>query len=185
MMGDKRRLSLEAIRDKNDNNVADRRMSFGTDGQLARVSGLAVRETRLLPDTYLVSVTNMNRIGVRKNLTVNVGFNADDLSKRRLSTVWTILWAYGSQNVNSNIWTSSIDADLAIINEAAAASLARVNGYAAGSDAADMTIQVMSNAGGTDLVPANLAAYKVAIAAETGIANAAALQVVIDAVNAA
>ena len=182
-MGDKKRLEIAAIRDANNNNVADRRLNFGGDGELNKVAGLTIKETRLLPDTLLVSVTNMNRIKLAKNMTVTVGFNADDLSKRRVSTVFSALWAYGSQNVNANIWTNSIAADLVIINEAAAASLTRINGYATGSDASDMTIQMMINAGGTTVIPANLADYKTGVAAATGVANAAALQVLIDAAN--
>ena len=184
-LGDKKKLQISAIRDTTNNNIIDRRLGFGNDGMLNTISGLAVKESRLLPDTILVSVTNMNRIKFAKDMQVVAGFNADDLSKRRVSTVWSFIWSYGSQNVNANIWTSSETAALAIINENATASLARINGYATGSDATDMTIQMMINAGGDTLIASNLAAYKVAVAAEAGIANATALQVVIDAVNAA
>ena len=61
----------------------------------------------------------------------------------------------------------------------------RVQAYATGSDASALTTATLVNTGATDVIDANLADYKVAVAAEASIANLAALQVVIDTVNAA
>lgn len=58
-----------------------------------------------------------------------------------------------------------------------------IDGYAKASDASKLQIYMLEDAGVTGALTANLAAYKVAIAAETGIATLAALQAIVDAVN--
>lgn len=63
--------------------------------------------------------------------------------------------------------------------------LATINGYAVANDATALTIVMLTTVGCTGVLSANLAAYKVAVAAEAGIADLAALQAVVDAVNAA
>lgn len=181
-MGQKMQKLIASKRSTTDDAIVDPRITRSK-GVVTNLYNMAVKKSRVLENKFLVSVTNMNRIGIRKNIQVVSGFNNEDLSKLQISFVFYIRYAYGSQNLNANVWTDDIPGDIVIINENAAASLARINGYAAGSDAALMTIQMMVNAGGTDVRPEELADYKVAIAAETGIADAAALQVVIDAVN--
>lgn len=183
-MGQKMQKKIASKRSTTDDAIIDTRMTRSM-GVVTNLYNMAVKKSRLLENKLLVSVTNMNKIGIRKNISVVAGFNADDLDKMQISFVFYIRYAYGSQNLNANVFTSDIPGDLAIINENAAASLVRVKAYASGSDATAMTIQTMVNAGGTDVEPDNLAAYKVAVAAETALADLAAFQVVIDAVNAA
>jgi len=183
-MGQKMQKVIASLKSTTNDAVLDSRITRAN-GVAVNLYGMAVKKSRILENQLLVSVTNKNRIGIRQNISVVSGFNSDDLEKMQITFVFYVRYAYGSQNVNANIWSSSLDADLAIINENAAASLTRINGYAVGSDASAMTIQMMVNAGGTTVIPANLAAYIVAVAAATGVANAAALQVIIDAVNAA
>lgn len=183
-LGQKMQKVIASLKSTTNDAVIDSRITR-QNGVATNVYGMAVKKSRILENYMLVSVTNANRIGIRKNISVVSGFNSDDLEKMQLTFVFYVRYAYGSQNVNANIWSDQLDADLVIINENAAASLARIDGYASGSDASAMTIQMMSNAGGNSLVVANLADYKTAVAAEAGIANAAALQTVIDTVNAA
>jgi len=183
-IGQKMQKVIASLKSTTNDAVIDSRITR-QNGVATNVYGMAVKKSRLMENKMLVSVTNANRIGIRTNISVVSGFNSDDLEKMQLTFVFYVRYAYGSQNVNANIYTESLEADLAIINENAAASLTRIQGYATGSDATAMTIQMMSNAGGTDVRVENLAAYKVAVAAEASIADLAALQVVIDAVNAA
>lgn len=63
--------------------------------------------------------------------------------------------------------------------------IAVINGYAVASDATNLQVYMLTDADCTDVDPAKLAAYKVAIAAASGIADQAALQAIITAVNAA
>lgn len=61
-----------------------------------------------------------------------------------------------------------------------------IDGYAKAEDATNLKIYMLEDAGVTGALEANLAAYKVAIAAESdGIATLAALQTIIDTVNSA
>ena len=183
-MGQKMQKVIASLKSTTNDAVLDSRITRAN-GVAVNLYGMAVKKSRIMENQFLVSVTNKNRIGIRQNIQVVSGFDQDDLTNLRITFVFYIRYAYGSQNVNANIWSNSLDADLVIINEAAAASLTRIQGYATGSDATAMTIQMMANTGATDVIPANLAAYKVAVAAEVSIADLAALQVVIDTVNAA
>lgn len=61
--------------------------------------------------------------------------------------------------------------------------IAVINGYAVAADAAKLQVYMLTDAELIEVDAAKLAAYKVAIAAEAGIASQAALQAVIDAVN--
>lgn len=60
-----------------------------------------------------------------------------------------------------------------------------VDGYAKASDASKLLIKMLTDAGAEDVDATKLASYKTAIAAADGIADLAALQTIIDAVNAA
>lgn len=63
--------------------------------------------------------------------------------------------------------------------------IAVINGYAVASDATNLQVYMLTDAECTAVNPAKLAAYKVAIAAASGVADQAALQAIITAVNAA
>ena len=127
----------------------------------------------------------LETIGLRQDIETQFGHNTDDLKKRNVSFVMDMRAAYGQKAIKSAIYVNNIADAIAILSESAADSLTRVKAYASGSDATACTVATLINAGATDVIEANLAAYKVAIAAETSIADLAALQVVIAAVNAA
>ena len=81
---------------------------------------MAVRKSRVMENKMLVSITNMNRIGMRKDINVISGFDGDNMEKLMLTTVWYMRFGYGSQNPLANVYSTNLDADLAIINENAA-----------------------------------------------------------------
>ena len=87
------------------------------------------------------------------------------------------------EKVKQPIYSNLTEA-IAILKESAAASLTRIQGYATGSDASELTIATLVNAGVTGALEANLAEYKATIAGESSIANLAALQTLIDTDNA-
>jgi hypothetical protein len=103
-------------------------------------------------------------------------------------------------NGASKIWMQASDYDVKVFAEwwegvgfafeesifAYIDALQVIDGYAKGEDADNLKLYMLEDAGVTDAIEANLAAYKVAIAAEDGgIATLAALQTIIDTVNAA
>jgi len=127
----------------------------------------------------------LQTIGLRQDIETQFGHNNDDLKKRKVSFVMDMRASYGQKAIKSSIYVDNISDAILILSESDTESITRINAYAVGSDASPLTIPTLTNTKATDVIEANLDAYKVAIAAESTIANLVALQVVIDAVNAA
>lgn len=176
------------LRDENNNSLQDRRVTFNA-GNIVNMSGLVTKESRVMNrNAVFVTSTPSEIIGIRKNVMMQVGLNADDFATHNISTKFWGRFAYGCKDALANIYTSDFNADIAILKMDAATALAYTNGVAAGTagfDQANITISLLSTSGCVSLVDANETAYQVAIEAETGIADLAALQAVIDTVNAA
>lgn len=181
--------NYEGLRDDNGNSLQDRRVQFSNTGEIIGMSGLATRKTRVMDQlAVFVTATNSQILGLRENVMMQVGLNDDDFATHNISTKFWGRFAYGAKDALANIYTPDFEADIDILQMDAATALAYTNGVAAGTagfDQANISISLLKTAGCTDLVDANETAYQVAIEAEAGIANLAALQAVIDTVNAA
>ncbi len=178
---------IEDLKDLNENSVKDNRLAVNGLGEVIAVKGLRKYQTTKMPEnTMLIYNTFLQTLGLRQDIETQFGHNADDLKKRKVSFVMDMRASYGQKAIKSSIYVDNISDAIAIISEDAAASFkVRVQAYATGSDATALTIATLVNTGVNNVVDANLADYKVAIAAEASIADLAALQVVVDAVNAA
>ena len=175
---------IEDLKDADENSIKDNRLAVNGVGEVIAVKGMRKYQTTKIPDgSVLVFNSNLQAIGLRQDIETQFGHNTDDLKKRKVSFIMDMRGAYGQKAKKSSIYVTSIDEAIAILKESAAASLTRVQGYATGSDASELTIATLSNAGVTGLIDANLATYAASIAAEASIANLAALQAVIDADN--
>lgn len=178
--------AIEDLKDLNENSVKDNRLAVNNVGEVIAVKGLRKYQTTKMPEnTLLVYNSFLQTIGLRQDIETQFGHNADDFKKRKVSFVMDMRASYGQKAIKSSIYVDNIADAIAILSESAATSLARTNAYAVASDATPLTTAILINSGATDVIEANLDAYKVAIAAEAGIADLAALQAVVDAVNAA
>lgn len=178
--------AIEDLKDDNKNSVKDNRLAVNSLGEVVAVKGMSKYQTTKMPEnTLLVYNSFLETIGLRQDIETQFGYNADDFKKRKVSFLMDMRASYGQKAIKSAIYVDNIADAIAILAESAAASLVRVQAYATGSDASACTTATLINTGATDVIEANLAAYKTAIAAESSIANLAALQAVIDAVNAA
>jgi HK97 family phage major capsid protein len=177
---------IEDLKDLDENSVRDNRLAVNALGETIAVKGLRKYQTTKMPEnTLLVYNAFLQTIGLRQDIETQFGHNADDFKKRKVSFVMDMRASYGQKAIKSSIYVDNISDAIAILSESAAASLTRVQGYASGSDATALTIATLINTGVNNVIDANLEAYKTAIAAEVAIADLAALQVVVDAVNAA
>lgn len=181
--------NYEGLRDDNGNSLQDRRVQFSGTGEITGMSGLATRKTRVMDElAVFVTATDSEIIGIRNNVMMQVGLNDDDFATHNISTKFWGRFAYGAKDALANIYSPDFVSDIAILAMSAATALAYTNGVAAGTagfDQANITISMLKTAGGVSLVDENETAYQVAIEAAAGVANLAALQVIIDAVNAA
>lgn len=102
-------------------------------------------------------------------------------------------------NAASKIWMQTADYDVKVFAEwwegvgfafeeaifAYIDALQVIDGYAKANSATKLQIYMLEDAGATGALTAKLAGYKTAIAAASGVATVAALQTIVDAVNAA
>lgn len=180
--------SYSDLRDADKNSLQDRRITF-SGGVITSMSGLATRQSRVVNQNAVwVGSTPSQILGVRETVNMQVGLNADDFATHNISTKFWGRYAYGAKDALANIYTADFPTDIDVLKMNAATALAYTQGVAAGTAGfvqGNITISLLTTAGCTDLVDANETAYQVAIEAEAAIADLAALQVVIDAVNAA
>lgn len=181
--------NYEGLRDSNKNSLMDRRVQFSPTGEITAMAGLSTRKTRVMNETAVwVGSTPSQIIGIRENVMMQVGLNGTDFEDHNISTKWWGRFAYGVKDALANVYTADFNADIAILAMTAATALSYTDEVAkatAGYDQANITISLLATAGATDLIDANETAYQVAIEAATGVADLPALQVIIDAVNAA
>ena len=171
------------LKDADKNSIKDNRLAVNAVGEVVGVNGLAKYQTTKMPsNSLLVSQSNLQCIGLRQNIAARMGENGDDFKERNVSFIIDMRAAYGQKAKKSSIYVDDIAAAIAILSENAAASLARIQGYASGSDASGMTVQMLVNAGVINVVATDLGAYKTAVAGEASIADLPALQALIDAV---
>ena len=177
--------SIEADKATDANSVQDRRVMF-VGGELTMVKKLAIMDTtKISTNELLIATSALHDIGLRQDMELEFGYNNDDFEKGLVSLLMDLRFGYGVRNLNGNCYVDDLATALAVLGETPAESLVRVQGYATGSDASELTIATLVNTGVENVITSNLEAYKVAIAAEASIADLAALQVVVDAVNAA
>jgi hypothetical protein len=181
--------NYEGLRDADGNSLMDRRVQFNSTGEIIGMAGLATRKTRVMNELAIfVTATNSQILGIRENVMMQVGLNDDDFATHNISTKFWGRYAYGSKDALANIYTADFEEAISILSMDAATALDYTKQVAlgtAGFDQANITISLLKTAGCINLVDANETAYQVAIEAELDIANLAALQAVIDTVNAA
>lgn len=177
--------AIEDLKDTQENSVKDNRLAVNALGEVVAVKGMFKHQTTKIPEnTLLICNSGLETLGLRQDIETMFGHNNDDLKKRKISFVIDMRASYGNKAQKSAVYVDDISGAIAILKENAAASLARVQAYATGSDASALTVATLVNAGVTDVIEANLAEYKATIAGEASIADLAALQALIDTDNA-
>ena len=177
---------INELRDADANSIMDRRLGFNQLGVIASILGMRNYETLEMPENQLlVYDVRKQALKVREGINMSWGHENTQFSEGEITMKIGMAAAYGQRRKASAIHCDDISTAISILGATAAESLVRVQAYATGSDATACTIATLVNTGATDVIAANLAAYKVAIAAEASIASLAALQTVIDTVNAA
>ena len=177
---------LEELRDADGNSIMDRRLAYDQIGSFVAIAAMKkAQSTYMAQNTMLVYNSAKQVLKFREGISTAFGYENAEFSKNIVTMKMDFAAAYGQRAKASAIYVDDITTAISILGATAAESLVRVQAYATGSDASALTISTLINTGATDVIAANLDAYKVAVAAEASIADLAALQVVVDAVNAA
>lgn len=146
------------------------------------IEGIQIIKTTDVDQGYFM-VCDLTRAMLRfkRQLEVRVWEqNEDDVLNDRLTITGSLRAVLRVKTIEYAAFIyDSFVAAIAIL-KGAAASLAAIQAMAVASDASKLTINLLIAAGVTGTVAADLDAYKVAVAAETSIADLAALQTVIN-----
>lgn len=112
--------NMASLKDANDNSVSDRRVKWDNLGNPSFVFGM-----RIIPSTAqavnTLSVTENKQliIGSRKDMTMEIGYNAADLTEGQKTVVIKIRLAFGVRDKAATIYSDDIATDVAAINIAA------------------------------------------------------------------
>jgi len=108
---------LAALKDAMENSIADRRIAFDVIGNPVSVCGLAVKKsTAVTADTMAVVDSRKLWIGVRKDMTMEIGYNGADLTEGQKTVVVKTRVAFGVRDKAAVIYSDSIETDLGIVN---------------------------------------------------------------------
>jgi len=112
---------LAALKDAMDNSVADRRITFDAIGNPLSVCGLIIRNSSsITANTLVVDDRNQLMLGVRKDMTIEIGYNGTDLTEGQKTVMIKVRVAFGVRDQAAVIYSSDIDSDIASITKSGA-----------------------------------------------------------------
>lgn len=112
--------SLAAAKNAFEDSRMDRRVVFNAEGVPVRVGGMAIIETEQIADNEMVVSDNMqNQLGIRRDLTMEIGRNGTDLVEGQFTAVVKARLAYGVRDAKANVYVSDINTAIATINSGA------------------------------------------------------------------
>ncbi len=112
---------LAALKDVMENSVADRRISFDMIGNPVSVCGLRIlQSSKVASNTMAVVDSRQTWLGIRKNMTMEIGYNGTDLTEGQKTVVIKVRVAFGVRDKAGVIYSDSITDDIVIVNKAGA-----------------------------------------------------------------
>lgn len=112
---------IQCLKDQLDNSISDRRLVFNVNGDLVKIAGLAVIENdSITANTCVVGATNQAMIGIRKDITMEMGYNSTDLTEGQKTAMFKIRVAFGVRDKQAFQYSSDMDGDLTTITKSGA-----------------------------------------------------------------
>lgn len=110
---------IQCLKDALDNSISDRRLVFNQDGDLVRIAGLRVIENdKITANTCVVGANTQAMIGIRKEMTMEIGYNSTDLTEGQKTVMFKIRLAFGVRDKAAWQYSSDMDGDLTTITKA-------------------------------------------------------------------
>lgn len=107
---------LGAKKDQLDNSINDRRVAFSLFGEPVMICGMRIiKSTAITANTAVVLDSKQLMIGKRKDMTMEIGYNAADFTEGQKTLVIKIRVAFGVRDKAAVIYSSDIDADVTAI----------------------------------------------------------------------
>lgn len=107
---------IAALKNAMDDSVNDRRIVFGAFGQPVAILGMAIKvNTAMAADSLAVSQNKQLLLGIRKDMTMEIGYNGTDFIEGQKTVVIKTRVAFGVRDPLATIYTSTVTADIAAI----------------------------------------------------------------------
>ncbi|TSA57817.1 phage major capsid protein [bacterium] len=111
--------SLSSRKDQMDNSIVDRRVVYSPIGEPVAICGMRVlRSTSITANTAVVVDSKQLMLGKRKEMTMEIGYNAADLTEGQKTVVLKVRLAFGVRDKAAVIYSSAIDTDVTAITSA-------------------------------------------------------------------
>lgn len=112
---------LAALKDAMDNSVADRRITFDAIGNPLSVCGLIIRNSSsITANTLAVDDRIQLMIGVRKDMTMEIGYNGTDLTEGQKTVMIKVRVAFGVRDKAAVIYCDDISGGIDAITKSGA-----------------------------------------------------------------
>jgi len=109
--------SLASLKDANDNSVTDRRLRWDTLGNPTFVFGMRIiASTEITANTLAVVDQAQLMIGIRKDMTMEIGYNSTDLTEGQKTVVIKVRNAFGVRDKAAVIYSDDISTDVTAID---------------------------------------------------------------------
>jgi hypothetical protein len=109
--------AMGALKDLDENSVSDRRVRWDSTGLPAFVMGLRIiASTAITADTLAVIDQKQLIIGLRKDMSLQIGLNGTDLTEGQRTVVIKVRNAFGIRDIAGIIYSDGIAADVAAID---------------------------------------------------------------------
>ena len=113
-------VALTALKNDISDSVQDRRVVWGANGVPTAVCGLQVMpNTNVTADTCAVVDSKQTWIGLRKDITMTMGYNGTDLTEGQKTVVFEMRAAFGVRDKAGVIYSSGIATDVTAITKSA------------------------------------------------------------------
>lgn len=110
---------IEGLKDLNENSLFNRTVKYDPNGNLNFIKGLKVISSKQMgTNTVFVGSSEAAKIGVRRDMTMVIGLDSDDLTKRMRTVVFGMRAAFGVRQAGAMIYEDDAAASIALINEA-------------------------------------------------------------------
>jgi len=110
---------LSSKKDQMDNSINDRRVVYDKIGEPVAICGMRVlKSTSITANTAVVVDSKQLMLGKRRDMTMEIGHNAADLTEGQKTVVIKIRLAFGVRDKAAVIYSSAIDADVTAITSA-------------------------------------------------------------------
>lgn len=110
---------IEGLKDLNENSLFNRTVKYDPNGNLNFIKGLKVISSKQMgTNTVFVGSSEAAKIGVRRDMTMVIGLDSDDLTKRMRTVVFGMRAAFGVRQAGAMIYEDDAATSIGVINKA-------------------------------------------------------------------